>query len=223
MSDLLSELDDVMRRERMEKLWKEYGSTIIAGIILAIFLTAAISGFKAWDHKAKTESTTQLIALLESPQFPNVKESDLDMRASHESMARLIAAATYVRQDKTAEALALYDQVLADKSAPSELRDFARLMRARLLSQEQAYESVLESLAPLLNNQGSVWRFHAQLEAASLLAHGAKDYARAREHLAAILEAPGLPETLYAKARALDHIYALKQSESQPQQPDQDS
>ncbi|MCD8562794.1 MAG: hypothetical protein LRY54_01755 [Alphaproteobacteria bacterium] len=48
MTDLLQEVDDMMRQEKLAKLWREHGNFII-GVILAIILaTALVSAYKSW-------------------------------------------------------------------------------------------------------------------------------------------------------------------------------
>ena len=47
--------------------------------------------------------------------------------------------------------------------------------------------------------------------------NGLRGIEKAREHLAEIADAKNLPQSLYSKARALDHVYSLRQ----PQQPAQ--
>jgi hypothetical protein len=34
MTDVLAEIDEVMRQERLQKIWQEWGSAIITGIVV---------------------------------------------------------------------------------------------------------------------------------------------------------------------------------------------
>lgn len=218
MPDLLSEIDDAMRHERMEKLWKEHKKSIFLALGLIILATALGSAWKSWDYSVRAEGTAKLMAMLESPAFPgNVEAGDLGLRPGLRGVAMIQAAAAYLQAGKKPEALALYDKVINDGGVPDDIRGMAVLMRVRLLSEEQAYEPLLKSLKPLLNNKKSPWYVHAQIEAAGLYAHGAKDYARARDHLALVTGMPNLPPGIYAQAQALDHVYAMRQAEAEKQ------
>jgi hypothetical protein len=43
MSDVFAEIDEVMRQERLQKIWNEYGSWIIAGLVILLLATAGAS------------------------------------------------------------------------------------------------------------------------------------------------------------------------------------
>lgn len=210
MSDLLEEVDEIMRQERMIALWKQHGNTFI-GVIVAIILgTALVSGYKAWDENTRHNDTAQLVALTESPDFPaNIKDAKLDMRPGLKGIAILNAAGTLAAEGKQEEARTLFDQASNDKSIPDQIRDLAILSTVRLKGEETSAQ-VKEKLKSVWSNKNSMWRYQARLEAAVIEAAD-KNYAVAREHLNVILDAPALPETLYNKARTLEKIYALKQ------------
>jgi hypothetical protein len=50
MSDILREVDEAMRVEKMTRLWAEHGNTVIAAIVALILGTALSSGWNAWQH-----------------------------------------------------------------------------------------------------------------------------------------------------------------------------
>lgn len=211
MSDLLEEVDEIMRQERMVALWKQHGNTFI-GIIAAIIIgTALVSGYKSWNTNAKEKGTAQLVNLIESPDFPaNIKNADLDMRSGLKGIALLSAAGSLVSENKTEEAIKLFEQAANDKSVPDDLRDLAALSLVRL--QAKDVNDAQARLKTVWDNNKSPWRYQAHLEAAVINAEK-KDFMAAREHLNTILDAPALPETLYNKARTLEKIYTLKHYE----------
>ncbi|MCB1532833.1 MAG: hypothetical protein KDJ35_08185 [Alphaproteobacteria bacterium] len=210
MSDLLEEVDEMMRQERMVELWKEHGSTLLTAIAAIILATAAISGYRSWDANVRHDDTAQLVALLESPDFPaNLETAELDMRPGLEGLALLNAAGQLMSEDKSEEAQKIFERAANDKSIPAQLRDVAVLSLVHLNPDNESAQSELKSV---WSNSKSPWRHHARLDAAVLSAQ-AGDYATARRHLNAVLDTPALPETLYNKAQALEKIYALKQNE----------
>ena len=46
MADIFAEVDEELKQERLEKLWKEYGGIFISCIAAIILGTAANSGYK---------------------------------------------------------------------------------------------------------------------------------------------------------------------------------
>jgi hypothetical protein len=221
MSNLLLEIDEAMRRERMEKLWKAYGNHLLGFILLVILGTGVYSGWNAWDKSVRTRQTGQLLALMEDKNFPaNIKPEEIKLRGPLRGIAIMNAAGTYARQNKTAEALKLYEAAGNDSGIPADLRHLALLMRVRILSadaksQGNSEDNLADILKPVIGDGNSPWQPYALIEAASFTANRAKDYAQAREYLKEVLEKENLPQTLYSKAQALDQIYATQQSNNQ--------
>lgn len=209
MSDLLAEVDEAMRQERLAKFWHENASLIITFIVVTILATGALSGYRAWDANTKTKQTTQLIALQDAADYPaNIIDNKLDFRPSIRGIALLSAAGTYMEQDKPQDALKLYKRLAADSKIPAEFRDLGILMTARLnLSTDQDVQEadILASLSPVLNGK-SPWKPHAQIDAAILEAD--KNPQKALELLNAVSDTPDLPESLYERAEKLHHVFS---------------
>ena len=224
MSNLLLEIDEAMRRERMEKLWKAYGQHLIAFILFVVLATAVYSGWNAWDKSVRTKQTAELFALMEDKTFPaNIDPEKLNLRAPLRGIALMNGAGTYARQNKNAEALKLYEAAGNDRSIPSDLRHLALLMRARILSEDtKSTENLVEILEPVIEDNKSTWQPYGLIEAASFTANRNKDYAKAREYLKTVLERENLPQTVYSKAQALDQIYATREQQ-QPKKTDEKS
>ena len=47
MSDIFREVEEDVRRERLEKLWKQYGDYVIAGVAVIV---VGVAGYKLWQH-----------------------------------------------------------------------------------------------------------------------------------------------------------------------------
>ena len=46
MGDIFREVDEELKQDRYEKLWRQYGKYVIAG---AVLIVAAVAGWKAWE------------------------------------------------------------------------------------------------------------------------------------------------------------------------------
>jgi hypothetical protein len=124
MDNLLLEVDEAMRWERIEKLWRAYGNYVLAFIGLTILATAIVSGWTAWNDHVKTKDTQAFVALLQDKNFPeNVKPESLKMRPSLKGMAMIDAGAELLAKGKSAEAAALFTKTSQDHSIPAEVRD----------------------------------------------------------------------------------------------------
>ncbi len=214
MTDIFREVDEALRRDRVAKFWQENAAYVIAFVLGTIILTAGFSGYKAWDAGTKQKQSAALIALQGAPEYPdNITAAALGgMRPALRGIALLGAAGKQAGKKKPAEALKLYEAAAADTKIPQDLRDLATLMSVRILSDDKAADGpkLIARLEPLWMNPKGAWAGHARLEAAVVTASAMKDPAAARAYLNDVQDMTGQPETLYAKARALDHIYALR-------------
>ncbi len=216
MSDLLAEVDEIMRQERMEKFWHENKTFIITFIVLTIALTGVFSGYRAWDHKVETEQTAALIQLMESSDYPaNMLEADLDFRAPLRGIALMGAAGSLMTQDKQEDAYKLYQRAAQDKQIPDDLRHLAVLTTVRIDANKEGANAseLLATLDPVLKN--GIWQPEAQIEAAVITANLKNDYTGAENILDDVLNTEGLQQSLYTKAANLKQVYALQAMEEQ--------
>lgn len=221
MADVFAEVDEMMRRERLEKIWREHGSFIIATIAAIIIGTGIVSGWRAWNESAETKNTAALIAALENtnPEAA-LQETAGDLRPGLRGIALLTAAGALVQQGKTEDALKVYERAAQDGSIPADLRDMAALTRIAMISaqtapDEQQAKEFQKSLKKIWSNDSSPWRFHARLQSATLLA-GNGAYSEAAALLEPALEVKDIAPSLAAKIRALHHVYTLKSAEAAP-------
>lgn len=221
MTDLLQEVDDMIRRERLEKIWHEHGNFIIGALVALILGTALFSAYKSWNAHVRVAQTQELMAAMEAPGFAaQAPEIAQDLRPGLKAVALLNAAAALLKDGKNEEALALFSQITQEGKAPADLAGYALIMQTRLSPAEAraALAGRLETEA----SSKSPWRFHAAMEAAVLKA-AAGDYEAARKNLMVIIgAAPSelgvIPPGFVERARALEHIYALKSAENKAKQ-----
>lgn len=71
---IFREVDDDLKREKLEKFWEEYGNTIIACVVILILGTAASSFTQHYKQQKYIAQTDQLISYVE--QAPTLSEED---------------------------------------------------------------------------------------------------------------------------------------------------
>lgn len=184
MSDIFREVDEDLRRDRMERVFKRYGGLMLTG---ALVIVAGTAGYVYWrNHEAQQHQreTAELFAALSQSAQGGEKgvealaafagQADPGMAA----LAQLNAAALLAHDGKTAEAVTVYDKVAAEGAVAPVYRDYATLLSVmqRLGAGDPA--QLQAQLAPLLAD-GSPWRFTAREMSATLAARaGDKDKAR---------------------------------------------
>lgn len=217
MSDLLTEVDEVMRQERLAKFWHENGTLIIIFVAATIILTGVFSAYRTWDHNVKTEQTNALIAFTNALDYPqNIFDPAFEFDGNFRAIAVLGAAGTFIAQDNPEDAKILYGWLVEDTDIDVHFRHLAIVMHTRLALNSDDPENdldtklLLETLAPVLSPK-SPYYAQAQIEAAVIQANLAMDYTAAMTHLNAVLDSKNLPTSLYARAQNLHHVYSLKE------------
>lgn len=221
MSDLLAEVDEAMRYERVEQFWKENGRFIIFLIIAVIVATASVSAYRAWDKNVKAEQTKQIFVLMEDASFPeNLLNAELKLRPSLKAMILMQGGEKFALQNNPEKAIILYEKVANDQSIESDFRQLSTLMSLRLkMAQESPNGAELITQAEtIINDKNSPWKHHAMLDAALVAGDVQSDYAQAVIFLNEILDTANIPETLRTRARALHHVYTLKNNENKNDQ-----
>ncbi|MFN3700505.1 MAG: hypothetical protein ACK4VI_03170 [Alphaproteobacteria bacterium] len=219
MVDIFREVDEMMKQERLEKFWHEYGLWVISAIVLLIGGTAAGAMYKSWNVSTKEKQTSALIEFMETPEYPQgVEEVVENFRPSLRGIALIGAGNTYMERENKDSALALFKQAAEDRSIPAKFRDIAVIMSA-MLDSEMSADDKLGALQGIQNNTKSPWRFHAALEAAQILAHDKQDLTAALTAVRSITQSNApISASLQDKARDLESLYALKQSLDRPEE-----
>jgi hypothetical protein len=165
---LLREVEEELRRERLEKIWKEYGTYVIA---VAALIVLAVAGYKLWESQrlaAAQENGARyedaLLLLNDKKEGSAEKEFEkiaADGTGGYRALAQLQLAGSQARQGKKAEALATYEALANDGSADAMLRDFARLQAAGLRIGEADFTEIENRLTPLMGDD-SPWRYSAR-------------------------------------------------------------
>lgn len=203
---LLREVDEELRRERLEKLWKRYGNMFLA---LSVGMVLAVAGYKGWQYYQRQQAETAGTAYVGALDLITAGKTEAAEKAlrtlaggSHAGaagLAKLRLAALLARQGKVKEATTLYEQVAADEALELPYRNAARVRQAWLLV-DGADRETLAKLLGGLDVDGSPWRAAAR-EILALAAMRAGDATAAREHLERLVKDPETP--LEARNRAV--------------------
>jgi hypothetical protein len=143
MADIFREVEEDVRRDKALAFWKKYSNVLIALALLAVAGTAAWRGWVYWQTKQSEAAGARYEQAIEDAKAGRSEEADKELRAltsggarGYEQLSRLRLAGELGKSDLAA-ALKAYDEIVADTSFPTLMRDIARL-RAGLLVADTA-------------------------------------------------------------------------------------
>lgn len=211
MTDIFNEVDEDLRRDRAERLWKKYGNYVLAA---AVAIVVGTGGWTWWtDHQRKLSAAQgerffAALALAEGEQWQKAVDGFAAIGregGSYALVARLHEAAARARHKDMSGAIAGYRAVAADGAADPDLRDAALLLGA-LAGAETLPPAEVDAMLERLSASTSHWRFTAlEVRAAAALRGG--DVAKARELVTRIADDPAAPASL--RARATEMLQAI--------------
>jgi hypothetical protein len=218
---LFREVEEELRREQFAKLWQRYGTYIIG---LAIAVVAVVGGAKLWEsHRlaasqaagAEFEAATKLAADGKAEEAAKAFDAIAATGPKgYAALAKLSQAGAYLKLDKRAEALEVFDRLAADTSADAMIANYARLQAASLRVGEADYAEIENRLKPLTGDD-SAWRFTArELLGTAALKAGKLD--EARSALAPLLATPGISQTASERINRLMAEIATAELASAP-------
>ena len=182
---IFREVDDELRRDRLNSVWRRYGALIIGGAVAVVLIVAGNEGWNWWQSSNATRSSDQFYAALDAENGGDLAGAQkaldqviADGSGQYPVLARFKQASLLARQGKQPEALAAYD-ALANAQGNTRLRSLALLFAAGLLVDKgdvpgvkQRVEGLLAPNDPLHNSAREVLGL-AQYKSGDL--NGARD------------------------------------------------
>ena len=205
---LLREASDELRREQLEKLWKNYAPYILGGAALILvglygnqFLKerAAKQAQRAGDAFA---TAVQSIADGKTDDARNVlNEMAKTGPPGYAALAKLQAAGAAIKAGKDAEAVVSLDALAGDTGADQLLRDAARLKAASVRVDTADWTEMQNRLTDLMQGT-SPWRYSAR-ELYGLAAFKAGRLPDAKQSFQELLSDPKTPPSLSQRAQVV--------------------
>lgn len=203
MSDIFREVEEDVRREKLQKFWKAYGDYMIA---LAAVIIIGIAGWQLWQRYEAKQRDAASVAFtaaqrITDPKAAAVAFADLAKTApkGYRLLARLEQAHSMLASGQRDGALALYKEIAdEDKGGPGAV---ARLRQGWALADTNSRTDLETLLAPL-RQPSSAWKQMAD----EILAYS--DYhnnqiAKAATEFTALANDAGAPAQLRVRAKAM--------------------
>lgn len=207
MANFIEEVDEEVRRDRMETLWKRFSPIIIGAVAI---LLLAVAGYQVWKHfdneKAAAAGAAFSAALTQAQTGKQAEAAqalaDLAKTApkGFAQLARFQQAAVLVDAKDIPAAIAVYDAIAADSSIEPRFRDLARYLAAFHGLDSQEPDLLRQKLAGIVAD--SPWYANAR-ELQALVDLKAGNTEAARKQLTALADDPLVPAGLRGRAAEL--------------------
>lgn len=211
---LLREVDDAVRQDDLANFGKRYGRplAVAAGVLMLGF-----GGYLFWESRRDAARETQsetLIAALDQAQAGNLPAASTgverllaDGAPGPNASAELLAAGAASAQNRPAEAVRILSALADDGSAPTPLRDLARIRLVALQFDTMDKSRIAAQLAPLAQPANPWFGSAGELLAMAWLEQGKR--AEAGRLFAQIAGAETVPDPIRSRARQMAGVLGV--------------
>ena len=210
---LIREIDEDLRKERYEKLWKSYGNYVIAAAVALVVGVAGFQGWKSYDLSQREAAGEQLVrAVALSEDDPSAALAEFQSLADsagggYALLARFREAALLAREGDREAAVAIYRKLGAEADYPI-YRDLAVVLGAKhqLASAGASVDRAeLERTLQPITAEDNPWR-HSAREIMGILAMQAGDNTKASEIFSALASDIQAPQGMRSRAAELQAV-----------------
>jgi hypothetical protein len=203
LSDIFREVEEDVRRERLELFWKHYGYYVIALVGLILL---SVGGWQLWlRHQAQERDKESLVFVaaqrISTPREAEAAFADLTKTATggYALLSKLSQANALYVSGQMGASIDLYKQIAQSDKGP--IGAVARLRAAWALADNASRESVAELLAPL-NDPASAWRQMAG-EVLAFADYRASRLRQSQAEFQALADDSASPDALRSRARTM--------------------
>lgn len=175
---LLQEVDEAVRKDRLDTIMQRYGRWIIGGVIAALL---AFGGYLYWSHRqdiARGEQAEELVAAFEklNANQPRAATADLDKLVAegdpaYRAVALMQQANIKARTGDLKAAAALMAKVAADTKLDPALRDLALIRQTAFEYDTLKPEMVIARMKPMVDAKDPASSWFASAAELSATAH----------------------------------------------------
>lgn len=215
MADIFREIDEELRQERAEKLWRQYGKYAIGGAVAVVLAIAAYTGWQEYRTDRQLEAGAKFAAAKALAQEGKTGDAEAlfavlgaESGTAYGILARFHAAALRASSGDRAGAVLAFRALAGDDSIDRPMRDLATLLAAQnaLDAPGADGQSIAADIEPLAQ-PGGAWR-HLALETLGLIARSAGDPDRAKTYFQRIVDDAEAPPNVRLRASHLLNLAA---------------
>jgi hypothetical protein len=155
LSDIFHEVDEEVRREKLQQLWERHANLIIALALLVVLGVAGWRGYDWWENQKAAEAGAAFEAAAALGEADKHAEAQAafaklakDGTSGYRTLARFREAGELAKSDPAA-AVKAYDALAADSSIGRTLQDAAAVHAGLILVDTAPLAELTQRLEPL--------------------------------------------------------------------------
>lgn len=203
MADIFHEVEEDLRRDQAEALWKKYGGYVVAAALLLVLAVAAHWGWTKYTTNRQMQASADFLSAAANSDL-KARETALSAivaeGGTYGVLARFRLAETAIEAGDKSKARGILGEIVKDGGADKALRGLAAI-QAALLELDGGKPEAAVDLVKDMTQEGEPYRLSA-MEVTGLAAMAAGDNAKAKtafETLKKTAEAEGAPGSGFAQ------------------------
>ena len=155
MSDIFQEVDEEVRRERLQQLWERHGNLMVALALLIVLAVGGWRGYDWWENRKAAESGAAFEAAVARGESGKQDEAQAafsklakEGSSGYRVLARFREAAELAKTDPAA-AVKAYDSLAAESALGRSLQDLATIRAGLILVDTATPTELATRLEPL--------------------------------------------------------------------------
>lgn len=175
---LLQEVDEAVRKDRLDTIMQRYGRWIIGGVLAALL---AFGGYLFWSHRqdvARGEQAEELVAAFEKVSTNQPRTADAELQKlvasgnpAYRAAAQMQQANIKAQAGDLKAAAALMAKVASDTKLDPALRDLALIRQTAFEYDALKPEVVIARMKPLVDAKDPASSWFASAAELSAIAH----------------------------------------------------
>jgi hypothetical protein len=202
MNEILNEIDQELRQERMKQLWRQYGMYIIAATVAIVLFVAGRQGLVAYQELERNNAADNYHAVLASVENDALADLASEGSEGYPLLARFRLAAKAATEGDAVAAEEIYLGIAGDDAISTVYRDAAiilSVMNAAEGGDASLLSSRLESVA---SGQGAWALLAMELQIGFALEQN--DVAKARTIARTMSENQNLPADINRRLQMIE-------------------
>ncbi|MBU2533828.1 MAG: tetratricopeptide repeat protein [Alphaproteobacteria bacterium] len=223
---LIREIEEEVRREKLAKLWNQYGIWVFAGLAAIVVMVGGWQWYSAYQTDQAQKAGGQFqeaMSLLEGDKKSDglkiLEQIAAEGTPGYAALAQLRLGAAAREAGETEKALRHYQAVADNASADRLLRSFASLQIASLKVDSGSWTEVQNRLNDLAD-ETSPWR-HSARELLGLAAYKHGKWAEAKEAYTSLMSDQDVPPDIRQRAQVAMALITRDEAKATSEKPAQ--